>query len=324
MNLRESIKKILKEEVKSVDIKTIQTELSNLLGPSKLKDGNRVEFKSLIGSFDSSFNIIVDHLDQKTLDVINKFMSEKGWFPTNIGLADIKQHIYSNNFQKYIGQDDVEIGYEANVGKQMGLKQSKAYHVTPDTFINSVLSNGIIMKSENKLSNHPDRIYLFLNKDMSKDMTLTLWNSLSKERQQEIEYYYVLEVDLTKLPSHKFYHDPASMITLGAIYTDQSIPKDAVKVVDKIKTKDLKIYDDDEVLSPEQEKQERDDMRRKEQERIKQDKEREKSQARMEKTGQQFAKLPDDIRNMSIDDLQESIIRVIREETEKKKFRLRN
>ena len=303
MNLQESIRRILREEVNSVNMKTIQSELSNILGASNFKNGNRVEFKSNIGSFDSSFDIIIDRLDQKTLDFINKFMSEKGWFPTNIGLVDFKQHIYSSNFQNYIGQEDVQIGYEANTGKQIVLKQSKIYHVTPNIFVNNILNNGIILKSESKLSNHPERIYLYLNKDNSKDMVTTLWNSLSKERQQTIEDYYVLEIDVTQIPNHKFYHDPASIITFDAIYTNQSIPKSAIKVVDKINTNDLKIYDKDEVLTPEQERQKREERKRKEEERKKKEKEDSVKDLEFEKN---YEQIPDDIKNMSIDDLFES------------------
>jgi hypothetical protein len=69
MNLQESIRRILREEVNSVDVRTIESELTNMLGPSKIKNGNRVEFVR-IGSFNSSFDIVVDRLDQKTLNYI--------------------------------------------------------------------------------------------------------------------------------------------------------------------------------------------------------------------------------------------------------------
>jgi hypothetical protein len=318
MNLKEQIRRIIKEEVESVDIKTTQSELTNILGPSKIKNGNRVEYKNNFGSFDSSFSIVVDRLDQKTLTVINNFMSKKGWFPTNIGLSGMKQHIYSSNVQNYIGEDDVEIGYEAKTGKEINLKQSKIYHVTPDTFADSIIKNGINLKSESKLSNHPERIYLYLNKDTSKDMVTTIWNSLNQERKNTIKDYYVLEIDLSQISNHKFYHDPASTIALKAVYTNQPIPKSAIKVIDKINTNDLKTYDEDKIMTPEQEREEREERKRKEEERIKKEKEDSIRDSENEKNWEQ---IPNDIKNMSIDDLfesknlQESIRKVLREET---------
>jgi hypothetical protein len=303
MNLQEQIRRILKEEVESVDMKTTQSELTNILGPSKIKNGNRVEHKHNFGSFDSSFNIVVDRLDQKTLVVINNFMTKKGWFPTSVGLSGMKQHTYSNSVQNYIGKDDVEIGYEVKIGKEINLKQSKVYHVTPDTFVDSIIKNGINLKSESKLGDHPERIYLYLNKNNSKDMVTTLWNSLSQERKKIIKNYYVLEIDLSQIPNHKFYNDPASMVTLEAIYTNQPIPKSAVNVIDKINTNSLKTYDEDKIMTPEQEREEREKRKRKEEEKIKKEKE---DSIRDSEHKKSYEQIPDDIKNMSIDDLFES------------------
>jgi hypothetical protein len=169
--------------------------------------------------------------------------------------------------------------------------------------VNDIIKNGIILKSESKLSDHPERIYLYLNKDKSKDMVTTIWNSLSQERKQTIKDYYVLEIDLNQIPNHKFYHDPASMVMLEAIYTNQSIPKSSVKVIDKINTNDLKTYDEDEIMTPEQESEEREERKRKEEEKIKQDKE---DSIRDSEHKKNYEQIPDDIKNMSIDDLFES------------------
>ena len=317
MNLRENIRRILKEEVNSVDVKTIQSELTNLLGSSNIKNGNRVEFVR-IGPFNSSFDIVVDRLDQNTLNYLNKFMSEKGWFPTNISLSGMKGRIYSNHVNEYMGEDDVQIGYESNFAKEVNTTQTKAFHVTPDIFIDKIKKTGLTLKSESKLSNHPDRIYLFLNQDEdgSKNMVWAIWNSLSKERQNQIKDYYVLEIDLTKLPNHKFYHDPQSMGTYEAIYTNQAIPRSAIKVIDKINTSDIETKDDDVVMSKDEERRAREEKRRKKEEALKQKKEFDANLSTQMQTSKEFNKLPDDIKNMNIDDLfnlEESIRRGIKE-----------
>ena len=317
MNLRENIRRILKEEVNSVDVKTIESELTNMLGSSKIKDGDRVEFVR-IGQFNSSFDIVVDQLDQKTLNIINKFMSEKGWFPTNISLSGMKGRIYSDHVNDYIGEEDVQIGYEADFAKEVGIPKTKAFHVTPDIFMDKIKVTGLTAKSESKLSNHPERIYMFLSQDKNapKDMVQTIWNSLSKERQKEIKDYYVLEIDLTKLPNQKLYHDPQTMITFEAIYTNRPIPKSAIKVIDKISTSNIKT-NDNVVMSKDEEKRSREEKRKKEEEALKQKKEFDANLSTQTQTSKEFDKLPDDLKNMNIDDLlnlEESIKRILRED----------
>ena len=316
-SLKESIRRILREEINSVDQKTTQIELVKLMGPSNIKKGNRIEIVNKIMSFGSNIDIIVDYLDQETLDKINNFMSQKGWFPHSIGLSDMKQHKYSQSFKNYLGENDVQIGYESNFGKEIKINKTKAFHVTPDIFIDNIKKTGLTLKSESKLSDHPERIYLYLNKDKSNDMVTALWNSLSKEKKQTIKNYYVLEIDLTQIPNHKFYIDSQSLITFEAIYTTQPIPKSAIKVIDKVDTTKLKSYDDEIVMTPEDEKRTREEKKRKEEERLKQEKESAARQAKSDEVNKEFEKLPDDLKNMDIGDLmniQESIKKILMED----------
>jgi hypothetical protein len=134
-------------------------------------------------------------------------------------------------------------------------------------------------------------------------MVWAIWNSLSKERQNQIKDYYLLEIDLTKLPNHKFYLDPQSMATYGAIYTNQSIPRSAIKVIDKISTSDIETRDDEVVMSKEEERRARDEKRRKEEEELRQKKEFDASLSKQIERSKEIDKLPDHIKYMDIDDL---------------------
>lgn len=133
-------------------------------------------------------------------------------------------------------------------------KGNIAYHITPDIFLNDVEQVGLVPKSESKLSYHPDRIYLFMNPEMDKEMTNVLWNATSKEKQDIIKDYYVLQIDLTQIPNHKFYMDRDSSFSYVAIFTSEPIPSSAIKVIKKIPSSELK-----KDLSPEEQKQMDDD-----------------------------------------------------------------
>lgn len=316
MNLRESIRRILREEVESADMERVQTDLVNMMGKSDIKDGDRIKIVDKLISFGSSFRIIVDRLDQVALDEIVKFTKKNGWFPISIGLSDMDLHRFSSNFKDYIGEEDVEIEFEANQSKEIDVKQTKAFHVTPDIFIDQIKQSGLTLKSESKLSDHPSRIYVFLNPDkgVAKDMVSTLWNSLTFDRRRTIKKYYVLEIDLTKIPNHEFYIDPQTMITFEAMYTTEPIPASAIKVIDEINTNDLKIHNTQVKMSKDDEKRRRSEKRKEEEERIAQQKRSDSISDRMDKIRQQLSQLPDDVKNMDISSLEESIRRIIRKE----------
>ena len=127
--------------------------------------------------------------------------------------------------------------------------KGKAYHVTPDIYINLIRKEGLTPRTESKLSEHPERIYFYLNPESSfKYLASSLW-SASKYKDQ-VKKYYVLEVDLTQLPDHHFYADPHSMISYVAVYTTQAIPPSAIKVIQTIPVEDLPDTGDDTDYEP--------------------------------------------------------------------------
>lgn len=120
-------------------------------------------------------------------------------------------------------------------------KKRYAYHTTPDIFLNQIIEVGLLPKSESKLSVHPERIYLFMSPDTDIQMSSVLWNATKKEVRDKIKDYYILQIDLSQLPNHKFFNDTDSMISLIAIFTLQAIPSSAIKVIKKIPVSELSV-----------------------------------------------------------------------------------
>ena len=124
-------------------------------------------------------------------------------------------------YENFISQeDDIEIFPS----------KKKAYHLTPDIYLDSIQRDGLTPRTESKLAPHPERIYLYLNHSSSlKTLASDLWHASSyKDR---VKKYHILEIDLTQLSDHKFYADPHSSVSYIAIYTNQSIPPSAIKVL---------------------------------------------------------------------------------------------
>ena len=313
MNLQENIKRILREEVLSQDKETTLEELIKLMGPSKVRQGNRVvDGDDSAIKYSSRMAINVDYVNQETLDKINDFMDDKGWFPTNIKLLDGFGKKYSVNVNSFLGKKDVIIIYESKNNFEMIPNKTKAYHVTPDIYVNNILEKGLTPKTESKLSDHPERIYLMLNSENSKSMSEILWNTLDDEIKKLIKEYYVLEIDLEQLPNNKYYLDPASSIQYRAIYTLQPIPKSAIKVINKILVNDFKP-----IMSQEEEEKMWDELSKNVAALSKSE-----PNPEMDATIKDIMSRIDDDDTISLDDLlglKESIRRVIREESDGKK-----
>jgi hypothetical protein len=228
----------------SVDKQSIQKKLVDFMGPSEIKRGNKIKLlNDYIDVSSSKIKIEVDHLTQGTLDNINGFMDQNGWFPTDVKAPGELKGKYSGNIKSCIDRKKVQIGYEAKTGEQFNIPpdKTKAYHVTPDILLDKIRGEGLVPKTESKLADHPERIYLFLNsEDTPKQMVGAIWNSLTDDKKRAIKDYYLLEVDLKKLPDHKFYLDPQSSLTYISIFTTNPIPKSAIKIIDKITTSGIK------------------------------------------------------------------------------------
>lgn len=111
--------------------------------------------------------------------------------------------------------------------------KEKAYHVTPDLYLERIQQEGLTPRTESKLSPHPERIYLLLNPENTfQSLARQLWQS--SRYKDQVQNYYVLEIDLTQLPDHKFYLDPESLLTYIGIYTYESIPPAAIRVLETL------------------------------------------------------------------------------------------
>ena len=152
--------------------------------------------------------------------------------------------IFESTLKSEAPRDPYRFGKEIFPNKNW---KGKAYHLTPDINLAEIKRVGLKAKTENKLENHPERIYLFLNleSESSKYLAAQLWNQ--SRQKGRIQNYYLLEIDLNQLPGHKYFSDPSSGISsFVGIYTEQSIPPSAIKVKEKIPVGSLpKISDED-------------------------------------------------------------------------------
>jgi hypothetical protein len=85
---------------------------------------------------------------------INPLINNLGYFISNIEV-DGEYQIYKN--QKNANTITIEAKYDTEVNLD---DVGELYHVSDEKYEKSILRNGLYPKSSNKLSSHPDRIYL--------------------------------------------------------------------------------------------------------------------------------------------------------------------
>jgi len=143
------------------------------------------------------------------------------------------------NLQENINRIKQVMGVISESQEREVYPQSRvAYHLTPDIYIENIKKQGLTAKSESKVESHSERIYLYLNPESDyKTLASDLW--YSSKYKDMVKNYYLLEVDLDMLSKHKFYQDPQSTFNFVGIYTKQTIPVSAIKVVETISTQDL-------------------------------------------------------------------------------------
>lgn len=114
------------------------------------------------------------------------------------------------------------------------------YHITNTTYIDKILKIGLVPKSKNKLSNHPDRIYLCEKIEnceklknlmfMNDDYYMTGINY--KPKNNKLKSYTILKVDMRGLDNIKVFKDPN--YEDKGFYITKNIPKERLSIIKKL------------------------------------------------------------------------------------------
>ena len=104
------------------------------------------------------------------------------------------------------------------------------YHLTPESCVENILSNGLIPKSENKSFSYPPRVYVLSGNLDFRDASI-MAKKLSEANGVK-EDYVLLSIDVNKLPKGlNFFGDINYPI---GYWTEQAIPPSAISVCAKI------------------------------------------------------------------------------------------
>lgn len=164
--------------------------------------------------------------DKKLWNDLLKLTNNLGWFPSYIW--------YGNKKYKYLKRlvDNLlikniffVIRFEAKYDIEIDEIPKKLYHITPKVYLDKILKIGLTPKSKQKLSYHPDRIYL------SESIKEIIKLSKKLKIMSGHKEYILLEIDQDLSEHLKLFKDPN--FNYG-FYTLNNISPASIKVIGKL------------------------------------------------------------------------------------------
>ncbi len=214
--------------------------VSQTISPEKtistLKKRYKIDPKNL-GNNPDKISITFDNYDKENIDEIIKFMDSFGWYPSSLASYFRDTKFGNITLSSFIEEKKpFTILFEAKYDTEVTDLPSVAYHVVPDLYGKKIERYGLTPKTKSKIATHPERIYLLINADEEDIETLCyeLHQKLSMESQNRIHSYLILEIDLKRLPNHRFYNDPNFSVGGEGIWTFQNIPPIYIRVVGEV------------------------------------------------------------------------------------------
>jgi hypothetical protein len=176
---------------------------------------------------------IKEPLKQKYFDVfLGRIESYLGYSPAHISTPNGNAKYDYNTVISLLDKPPFAIYFDAKYDQELSQKDIPPliYHVSPSIHEEKILKIGLVAKSKNKLSAHPERIYLGISEDATMGL---LKDSKFTKGISEFTLYEVNHKKLELARTIRFFADP--IYPNKAFYTYENIPPQYLKVVRRIK-----------------------------------------------------------------------------------------
>ena len=153
-----------------------------------------------------------DLLNLKMCAIESSLVNVCGYYPSRVkieycsGMEDTKKWNDSMwddlvNYSKYY--KNISIHFESKFDEEVITTNKYMYHITNEIYVKKILKNGLAPKSKNKLSSHPDRIYICksiedVKKLISKMRASDTYNNLGLNTKKG-DKYSVLQIDIENI-----------------------------------------------------------------------------------------------------------------------------
>ncbi len=173
-------------------------------------------------------------------DCIESFMiNMMGWFPSKMIITNLSGMVNNLDYNLFYLIDNsefftqVQIIFESKFDIEIDIP-NKIYHLSIVEYEKKILKYGLSPKSKNKLSYHPDRIYVCSSKigclSLISHMKFHYNTQRWKNPKSKVDDRWIIfEIDTTNL-NLKLYCDPNY---IGGYYVLGNIPPNSLRVIDR-------------------------------------------------------------------------------------------
>lgn len=229
----------LVEYIKTADpSKTIQS-LKQTLRPDSNNKENVWKDEDAISANDPGIKVAFSKQNLDRINIILKKAELLGYFPASF-TVDNNPYVFFSKFdtnkldkiidilKDSIVDRSIVIIFEKNYDKPMeGIRF--LYHATPIERYKKIKLLGLLPRSQNKISKHPDRIYFSIDLQSAERIA-----GMLVQKEEHIEHftgeYVILKIDTNSISKNaKFYYDPNYP---DGVYTYANIPPQCIKFVE--------------------------------------------------------------------------------------------
>lgn len=239
--MKNLIKRIIHEELISNSKDIFGNQVDNFITEGLIKTTNINITSGILSRYlshpDSPLNIYINESEgffnvliksNTDVDLLLNTSNNLGWFPSTIFKVENKKitSVQKFSLSNLLVEEncDLYIKFEAKFDIEYIDNRNVFYHTTPTKYVNRILKIGLIPKRGEKISSHPDRIYLSFTQDDVKFLINLL------EPHSNNEKFSIFRVTLPDNNPIKLYEDP-NFKGFG-VYTHENINKEWLELID--------------------------------------------------------------------------------------------
>ena len=174
------------------------------------------------------FYILIEN-NKDSFNILNQKFDLYGWFFSDAEVGDNYYKNIEDVFKLNIDKIWVSFSAKFDVLLSVSERSNYYYHVTTKYKLDNILKIGLTPKTNSKIANHPDRIYLLTinNNEIIEQLIHELFMSNTLDYKYKKEYV-LLRIYIPNTPPLRLFRDSE---TEGGVYSIDNIKPEKIKVI---------------------------------------------------------------------------------------------
>lgn len=193
------------------------------------KDDSKITVFSDDSDDNDRIYIFIRLSNKDEFDNLLRFINNLGWFISSYNLNGISnKYNYDNVIDLIEAKQNIVLILEAKYDIEVNVKPTdKLYHASPTKNESKILKLGLVPKSKEKSTTHPDRIYLTF--DVNDAISIAKKKDFNKGEKMTI--FFIDNAKLNQQRKIRFFKDPNFY---AGVYIYENIPPEFIFVKNRI------------------------------------------------------------------------------------------